>query len=315
MKKTLSILIAVALVITLFGCNTGNQTESSADKINVVTTIFPQYDFTRQIAQDKAELTLLLSPGGETHTYEPTPKDIIKIEKSDLFIYVGGESDVWVDDILKNTDTSKTTVIKLMDCIEPIEEEEGDSHAEHDENEEGHTVEYDEHVWTSPKNAISISRAISDALCKIDSANADMYKENEEKYISALTELDNRFADIVKNGNKDTVVFGDRFPFLYFTKEYGLKHYAAFPGCSSETEPSAATMAELINAVKNNDIPVVFYLEMSNQKVADSICESTNAKKLQFHSCQTVTKDEFERGETYISLMQRNADNLEEALK
>ncbi|HHZ06692.1 MAG TPA: zinc ABC transporter substrate-binding protein [Clostridiales bacterium] len=312
MKKTLSLLIIATLLLGLCGCN-NNPNGTQNDKINIVATIFPQYDFARQITNGEASINLLLTPGSESHTYEPTPKDIIRIQDSDVFIYIGGESDQWVDNILQGIDTSRTTIVKLMDYVDITPEEQIGTDDDH-HPETGDDIEYDEHIWTSPKNAIKLTRAISDAICKADGKNADTYKTNTDNYIKELTNLDNEFTEIVKNGTRDTVVFGDRFPFLYFTKEYNLKHYAAFPGCSSETEPSASTMATLIDEVTNNSIPVIFYVELSNQKVADTLCESTGAAKLLFHSCHNVSKDEFNSGATYISLMRANAENLKTAL-
>lgn len=305
--KLISLVLCLYLVtaVALTACGSSSKTQSS--KINIVATNFPPYDFSRQIAGDNANVTMLLSPGAESHSYEPTPKDIVKIEESDVFVYIGGESDTWVENILSSIDTSKTTVVKLMDCVEPLQEETTD-------NTQSDTVEYDEHIWTSPKNAQKMVQTICDAVCKADESHKSDYEANTKNYIADLAALDKEFSDIVKTAKKDTVVFGDRFPFAYFTKEYGLKHFAAFPGCSSETEPSAATMAKLITEVKENNLSVVFYVEMSNQKVADTICESTGAKKLLFHSCHNVSKDEMESGATYLSLMKQNAENLKTAL-
>lgn len=308
-NKLLAVLTAICIIFTFASCNSGK--DKNDDKLNITTTIFPPYDFAREIADNKANVNMLLSPGTESHTYEPTPKDIIKIQKSDIFIYIGGESEEWVTDILKTIDTSKTTVLRLMDYISPLEEDDFDS----EEKDDGHETEYDEHIWTSPKNAMIMTEKIADAICKCDNKNERTYRENEKNYKAKLNELDNSFSNTIKQGNRDTIVFGDRFPFAYFTNEYGLKYYAAFPGCSSESEPSAATMAQLIDVTKEKKVPVVFYVEMSNQKVADTICQASGAKKLLFHSCHTLTKDETDRGENYISIMQNNCKNLKEALK
>lgn len=311
-KKLIAILSVICIIFTFSSCNINN--DESSHNLNITSTIFPPYDFAREIAGDNANVQMLLNPGTESHTYEPTPKDIIKIQKSDIFIYIGGESEEWVTDILNTLDTSQMTVIRLMDYIEPLEEDEFDSEEDLHHDDEGHKTEYDEHIWTSPKNAIIMTEKITDSICKCDKENEELYRENEKKYTEKLNKLDEEFSSIVKNGKRNTIVFGDRFPFAYFAKDYSLNYYAAFPGCSSESEPSAATMAQLIDVVTKENIPVVFYVEMSNQKVADTICEATNAKKLLFHSCHTLTKDEIDKGENYISIMKSNCKNLKEAL-
>lgn len=316
MKKLTAVLLAFALMLSFSACAStpsGSASREDEEKLRIVTTIFPQYDFARQVTGGKAELTMLLRPGAESHSYEPSPKDIIKIQQSDIFIYVGGESDKWVDEVLSSLDTENMRIIKLMDCVDALEEE----HVEgmdvgHEEEADGY--EYDEHVWTSPKNAIKITEKISEAACEADKQNASYYKENTEGYLETLKALDASFTLAVKEAKRHVMVFGDRFPFRYFTDAYGLTYYAAFPGCSSETEPSAATLRFLIDKVRDEKIPYVFTIEMSNQKVADTICEQAGAKKLLFHSCHNVTKEEFENGATYVSLMQENYKNLLAAL-
>lgn len=324
MKKFLSVIImSVMLVATLCACgnskNSASKTQSGSDdsngKISVVTTIFPPYDFTRQVGGDNVDLTMLLKPGTESHNYDPTPQDIIKIQNCDLFIYVGGESDEWVKDILESDDSKPKKIIALMDCVDAVEEEIVDGmEQEKDEDDDSHKIEYDEHVWTSPKNAIIISKKISSALIELDKDNAKTYEKNTTEYSQKLSLLDSKFQDIVDNAKRKTIIFGDRFPMRYFADEYGLKYYAAFPGCSSETEPSAATVSFLIDKVKAEKIPVVFSIEFSNGKVADTICEDTGAKKLTFHSCHNITQEQFDSGVTYIDLMNQNAENIKEAL-
>lgn len=315
MKKFMTICLTfILLALTLTSCTAqpGGSESAQSGKLNIVATIFPQYDFARAITGDKAELTLLLHPGAESHSYEPSPKDIIKIQKSDIFIYVGGESDQWIDGILSSIDTSSIRIIKLIDCVDAVYEEDLPGMEAGHEEEDGY--EYDEHVWTAPENAVKITQAIGRAACEADSANAGYYQEKTEEYIKELSALDRDFKKAVENGKRKTLVFGDRFPFRYFTDAYGLDYYAAFPGCSSETEPSAATLANLIDKVKKEHIPYVFYIELSDQKVAGTICEATGAKKLLFHSCHNLTKDEFESGATYVTLMKNNLKNLTAAL-
>ncbi len=327
--KILSVMLSAALIFSMLaGC--GEKKYEDSGKISIVATVFPQYDFARQIAGDRADITLLLKPGMEAHSYEPAPKDIIRISHCDLFLNVGGESESWLDSVLESAENEKMRIVSAMDCVNGIAEEhsegmtqKGHSHEhEHDEDcEEEHDhehdeeeTEYDEHVWTSPVNAVVIVSEILQALCEIDPANAEYYTANANEYIAQLTELDGSFREIIANAERNTLIFGDRFPLLYFVREYGLNYYAAFPGCASETEPSAATVAFLIDKVENEDIPVIFYIELSNHKVADAIAECTDTKTLQFNTCHNITADDFEAGETYLSLMTANLSVLEEAL-
>ncbi|HHX56933.1 MAG TPA: zinc ABC transporter substrate-binding protein [Clostridiales bacterium] len=321
MKKLLSILMAMSvLCLVLTGCNIGN-TKTESDKISIVTTVFPSYDFAKQIAGDKADVQLLLKAGEESHAYEPSVNDILAIKNSDIFICVGSMSEVWVDKVLDSIDTSKTKVIQLMDNVELLVDGE-DDHDDHDD-EDGHDhedehdhdhSEYDEHIWTSPINAITIAGVINDALIEVDTENESIYNENYNSYVEKLEDLDVKFRDIVEGAKRNTIVFGDKYPLRYFSEEYGLEYMAAFTGCSTETEPGPQTLANLINEVKEEDIPVVFYLEFSSQKIADTICEATGAKKMQFHSCHNVSSDDFNKGVTYIQLMEGNAESLKEAL-
>jgi len=323
MKKFLAILMALILTVCFSTCSKkSNEAESAAaaaGKINVTTTIFPPYDFVRQIAGDKVNLKMLLPPGAESHSYEPTPQDIIAIQNSQLFIYVGGDSDAWVTRILGTLDKDKIKVVTLMDCVETVEEEtvEGMQDDEEEAEEEGAAkqVEYDEHVWTSPRNAIMIVEKITDALCKLDPPNADFFRGNESDYINQLTYLDQEFKDVVNNAKRKEIIVGDRFPFRYFVDAYGLKYYAAFPGCSTETEASAATIAFLIDKVKSDKIPVVFHIELSNDKIADTIAEATGAKVLELDAVHNVSKKDFDSGKTYLDFMNNNVKALKEALQ
>lgn len=283
-------------------------------KINITATIFPQYDFARQIAGESANLTMLLPPGSESHTYEPSPQDIIKIQNSDLFIYTGGESDSWINDILSTINTDNMKIISLTEICETLEEEFTDGMQHEEEHEVSNVHEKDEHVWTSPLNALRISEKISDVLCEIDSNNADLYKSNFIDYSKKLLELDNEIRNIAENSVRKTIVVADRFPFRYFASEYGLEYFAAFPGCAEETEASIPTVSFLIDKVKEESIPVVFYLEFSNHKLADTIAGETGAKPLMLHSCHNVTPEELENGITYTELMRQNEEVLREAL-
>ncbi len=311
MKKTLSITILLAMLCALLsGC--GAQSEPEGEGISVVATVFAPYDFARQLVGERGEVTLLLPPGSEAHSYEPSPKDIIEIQNCDLFIYVGGVSDAWVSDVLESVGGEVRTVT-LMDCVELLEEERVEG-MEVDEDEHEGEIEYDEHVWTSPRNAELICEKIAAALCEVDPEGAEEYGTALESYCAQLDELDAAFTEVVENGVRDTVVFGDRFPLLYFAKAYGLNYYAAWPGCADEAEPSAATVTFLIDKVKAEGIPVVFHIELSNEDMADTICNETGAKKMLFSACHNVTRAQFDAGVTYLELMWQNVDALREAL-
>lgn len=507
MKRSLSFCIALMMAIfCLNGCSTQPQAEMSQSastdnsKLKVVTTIFPQYDFTRQIAGDSAEVTMLLKPGAESHSYEPTPQDIQAVQECDLFIYTGGENDIWVENILESMDDKKPDTLKLVDCVATVTEEivegmehghghehaeieessikdrplsdftgdyqtvlpyyedgtlddyitdqaeenessfddmkqellerytsdyqnisisentvtftdtagkvsaeydysgfktitgedgditsvwyafeitsrtdgipscllfsdhaidrgeHGEEHDEHDEvphfhllygdessdslidienwtpvyfaadasgeqvkeTLEGHSheseEEMDEHVWTSPINAIEIVKKITEILSQKDNTNAPIYSKNSTAYIKQLENLDASLHDVTDNAKRKTILFGDRFPFRYLADEYGLSYYAAFSGCSTETDASAATVAFLIDKVEEDAIPVVFSIELSNVKIADTICETTDAQKLTLHSCHNVSQEQMTSGATYLSIMEENIENLRAAL-
>ena len=304
MKKYLALLLI--LLLALSACGREQETPDES-KIQIVCTCFPAYDFARAMAGNRAQLTLLLKPGAEVHSYEPTPKDMARIEACDLFIYNGGESEEWVEELTE----AKLNAVCMMDCVKAVaESDEGIYKTESGEEE----AELDEHVWTSPVNAMLISREICNALCEADPLNATEYRENLAGYISELTEIDVELRSVVNDAVRNTLVFADRFPMRYFTLEYGLKYYAAYPGCSSETEPSAKTVAYLIDKVRDEKIPAVLYMEFSNQKMADVICEDTDCKKLPFYSAHSVTAEQFDAEVTYIDLMRINIDSLKEAL-
>ena len=351
-------LIAVLIIpiTVLTGCGTEQPSEQDDGRIRIVTTIFPPYDFARAIAGDetKADITMLLSPGEEVHSYEPTPMDIKKIQNSNLFIYVGGENDVWVERILENMGDKRPQTLRLVDLTDTVAEEivegmmeergeheheqeaghvegaEHDFEAEHDHEEadaHGHSShthsgdsseeeheEADEHVWTSPVKAAEITEAIAAKMTEIDPDNAESYTANASAYVEEILKVDVAFREIVDNAERRTIVFGDRFPLRYFAEEYGLEYFAAFPGCSSESEPSASTLAFLIDKVREERIPVVFSIEFSNGNIARAICESSGAVRRTFNSCHNVTREQMENGETYVSLMTENLGTVREAL-
>lgn len=317
MKKRIFLIFLIILLLT--GCAPLQQ---QTDKTKVVATIFPLYDFAREIAGDDAEVKMLLKPGAEVHSYEPTPQDIIAIQNCDVFLYIGGESDEWVRNVLESIDTTHMQVVALMDSVEAAEEAEGgfawNGEHEHNEN-DAHihgeqSMEYDEHIWTSPKNAMLMAEAIGKALQAADRSHADGYESRATAYAEKLRQLDQDLTKTIAEAERNTIIFADRFPFLYLVRDYGLNYYAAYPGCSSEAEPSAATVAAIIEKVNETGVPIIFYIELSNRLMANTIAEATGAEELLLHSCQNVSKEEFDRGESYLSLMNQNIVNLRKAL-
>ena len=309
MKKVKRLIpLILCLCIVFSGCAAREEEEKDSSKLQIVCTNFPAYDFVREIAGDRAQIKLLIKPGAEVHSYEPAPKEVIAIQESDLFVCNGGESEAWVESLVGED----VNVLRMMDCVETVAESGEGIYAAEDERDHEHDDgedELDEHVWTTPGNAAKICYALCDKLCEADSENANEYMLNYEVYNAKLMELDIEIRTTVLNGARDTLVFADRFPMRYFTREYGLKYYAAYPGCSSQTEPSA-----LIDHVREENIPAVLYMEFSNEKMADVICEDTGCKKLPFYSAHNVTAQQFKDGVTYIDLMRMNIDTLKEAL-
>jgi len=311
MKRFLLFCLALSLGLGLFpGC--AAKSAGDGDRLDVVVSAFPEYDFVRAVAGDLAEITLLLPPGAEAHSYEPTPQDIARVRSCRVFVYGGGESDVWLDRILDSEGREGKTVLSLMDCC-ALREEEVQEHMTAGEAEGGGT-EYDEHVWTSPVNAIAITEAVRDALSGADPGNAAAYAANAAAHIEKLEDLDAALRGLAAGAKRKLLVFGDRFPFLYFVREYGLDYAAAFPGCSSGTDVNPSTVAHLIDLVKAEGIPVVFRCDLSAGKIADTIAEGTGAKVLTLWSGHTVSRDAFRDGETYLSLWEKNLEALKEAL-
>lgn len=311
--KIFSIMLIISLIFSFCSCNTSNNDNG---KISVVTSNFPAYCFAKEVCGNNAEVTLLLPLGSESHHYEPTGKDLIKIQNSDLFIYTGGESDTWIDTILSSIDT-KVNTLKMIDCVEllPIGSiSENNANNEKDNTHNDNDVEYDVHVWTSPINAIEITRAISDELCKLDKDKKASYEENTSKYIDSLNLLHNDFITFFDTVQNKTMVFGDRFPLLYFAHEYNIDYASAFPGCSEHSEPSATAIAELIEKINSENISTVYYIEFSNQNIANTISEATGARTALFYSCHNISQEQFDNGEDYISLMRANLNTLKDAM-
>lgn len=297
--------------------------QSGSKPLKIVTTIFPEYDWVREILGDKAdhaEVSMLLDNGVDLHSYQPTADDIIKISDCDLFIYVGGESDGWVEDALKEATNKEMQVINLLDVLgEQVKEEEvvEGMEAEEEESEDEDEPEYDEHVWLSLKNAETLCNAITDALETIDPANKDAYATNAASYLEKLAALDGEYQTVVDNAARKTVLFGDRFPFRYLVDDYGLRYYAAFAGCSAETEASFETISFLAGKVDELRLPCVLTIEGAQHKIAETIVQNTAEKNqsiLPLDSMQSTTSTDVANGTTYLSVMESNLDVLKQAL-
>lgn len=332
MKKIISVFIVTILVICSFtACNqestpsVANVSENSSHKLSIVTTIFPEYDWVMQILGDTAEnadVTMLLDNGVDLHSFQPTAEDIMKISTCDLFIYVGGESDEWVEDALKEATNKNMIVINLLDVLgDSVKEEEVvegmQPEDEEEDEEEEEEPEYDEHVWLSLKNAETLCGSIADALAEADSQNADTYKNNLENYKTQLSELDKKYEETVSSAKTKTLLFGDRFPFRYLTDDYGLDYYAAFVGCSAETEASFETITFLAKKADELSLNSVMTIEGDNHKIAETIVSNTkskNQKILTLDSMQATTSKDVENGTTYLSIMTDNLSVLSEAL-
>ena len=325
MKKFLGVIAAVLSVAIIFvACSNGRSNNENTiknnennTKLSIVTTIFPEYDWVRQILgenQANVDLTMLLDKGVDLHSYQPSADDMVKVSKCDLFIYVGGESDTWVDDALKSAQNKNMKVINLLDVLgNSVKEEEQVEGMQAEEEEEEEGPEYDEHVWLSLKNAKTLCSSIADALCEIDSKNANVYKKNLNEYTKNLDALDKEYQQAVNGAKYDTLVFGDRFPFRYMVDDYSLK----FVGCSAETEASFETIKFLANKVDELGVTTVLTIEDPKHKIAQTVVENTkekNQKILALNSMQSVTNDDVKNGETYLNVMQCNLDVLKQAL-
>ena len=331
MKLTKIIALAgVLLALGMGSAFAAKKAASNENTLKVVTTIFPEYDWAKEIIGEKSgdvKLTLLLNNGVDLHSYSPSVKDIAKISESDIFVYVGGESDEWVDDVLKNLKTKNQKVINLLEVLgdrvkneEIVEGMEHEHHHDYDHDEHGHDHEdeKDEHVWLSLRFAKVLCGAICDALCEKDAANASVYKKNLASYTAKLDDLDGKYAAAVKAGSKNTLLFGDRFPFRYMVDDYGLKYFAAFTGCSAESEASFNTIIFLSEKVNELDLQRVCKIEGGNGKIAKTVISNSKNKKakvLVFDSMQSTTAKQIKKGATYLGAMEKNLEVLKEALK
>ena len=320
-------MLTLTLILTVFcACskNTENpetsentsvsQTEPDSKKLNVVCTIFPQYDFCREIAGDKIDLTLLLDSKTDLHSFEPTSEDILKISKCDLFINIGGESDDWAQDVIKSAQNDSLTVLSLMDTVETHQEEALEGQQAEEDEEKEHKHEQDEHIWTSLKNANLMAQAITDKLCALDKDNAEAYKASCEAYTKKLSDLEKQYADTISGAKTKTLLFADRFPFRYLAEDYGLTCYAAFSGCSAQSEASFETMAFLVNKVKEENLNYILMIDGSDGSVAESVSRQSGAGIKTLNSCQSVPPEDIENGVSYLSIMLDNLAVLREVL-
>lgn len=328
MKKITALLLALFMLVgALAGCGKQNDTNKT-DKLSIVTTIFPEYDWVREILGDKAdnaEITMLLDNGVDLHSYQPTADDIVKISDCDLFIYVGGESDGWVEDALRNAANGNMKVINLLEVLgdsvkteEIVEGMQEEEHEHEDAEEHEHEEEADEHVWLSLKNAKMLVRVISKALQELDPNNKDIYAANADAYVKKLSALDAEYQAAVDAASNKTILFGDRFPFRYLVDDYGLRYYAAFVGCSAETEASFETISFLAKRVDEWKLPCVLTIEGAQHKIAETIVQNTttkNQKVLTMDSMQSTTTQDVKNGTTYLSVMEKNLSVLKEALR
>ena len=327
MKKRIPLLFALAMTVGLLaGCGQQNDTNKT-NKLSIVTTIFPEYDWVKEILGDKAEdaeVTMLLDNGVDLHSYQPTVDDIVKISDCDLFLYVGGESDGWVEDALKIAASKDRHVINLLEALgdsvkeeETVEGMQAEVHGHEDADEHEEEAEYDEHVWLSLKNAETLVNAISKSLQELDPANKDTYSANSKAYAEKLSALDADYQAAADSADRKTILFGDRFPFRYLADDYGLDYYAAFPGCSAETEASFETISFLAKKVDELKLPCVLTIEGTQHKIAETIVQNTAQKSQQvltMDSMQAVTANDAASGVSYLSIMEKNLSVLKKAL-
>ena len=362
LRKSVVFIVTISMILGMAGCGKTTEKEDNY-RLKIVTSLFPYYDMARAVIGDVKgiDLKMTVTPGQDSHSFEPTPSDVIQMENADVLIYNGGSLETWIDTLLDSLNNKNQIQMKMMDYVDVLNEDivEGmdtrfeehdhdehshkednhnkekhkeDSHSEenhkednhsedssndsefHNEDSEGEHEETDEHIWTSPVNEIIMTEKICETLSKALPEEKENFQKNAESYISQLKELDNEFRTIVENAKINEIIFADKFPLQYFAKEYGLKYYAAFPGCGSDMEPSAKTIAFLVDRIKEDNIKAVFYLELSSHIVADAIETDTGAKPLQFNSCHNITQKQFDSGVTYVDLMKENVNNLKIAL-
>lgn len=318
MKKLLSIILAV-ISASLFLCSC-NKNLTKTDGLSIVCAAFPQYDFVKNIIGSEDGLTLLLDDGADLHSYEPSAQDIIKIASADIFIYGGGVSDEWVDGVLQSANNPDLKIVATMDLVDTLKEEyvagmqqENHEH-EHLEAHTGNHGEEDEHIWLSLRNAVKITESLCETICEVYPENAETYRANASIYSKKLISLDNKYNSVIESASRKVILFADRFPFRYLTEDYGLTYFAAFAGCSSESEASFETMAFLIEKSKELSLPVILTIDGSDGSLAETVCEATGAKTAVLDSCQSVSSADIANGTSYIGIMENNLEVIREAL-
>ena len=314
MKKIIKTIVFPSLIAVIFAfamlfsaCSSKSPNNS---KIKIIATLFPQYDFARQIAKDKAEVTLLLPPGSEAHSFDPSANDMINISNSDIFLYTGKDMEPWADRLISGIDNKSLIIKNLSENVPLIKNDHDESENEHDD----HHHEYDPHFWLDPTLASVMVDNILDALCQKDPNNSEFYKNNATEYKSKLKKLDDDFSDVAKNAKRNTIVFAGKFAHLYFVKRYNLNYEAVLKNCSAQTEPSLQKLTYILNFIKDNHIPVVYYEELSLSSTAKSICDNANVKALKFSTIHNLSKEQFDNGITYLDLMNENLENLKAGL-
>ncbi len=301
-RKCLSMLLCISFIICCFaGCARPTPADT---RLRVVATSFPVYDLARAVGGDQIALTLLCDPGTEIHDFDPTPSDLQDLQTSDVFLMIGGESDAWADRLLREKHTGR--VLRLIDTVEALgESEHGHAHGHGDE-------EYDEHIWTSPRNAIALLDAIEQTLAEASPAQAAVFSANSERYREQLEQLDENFRNLVDQAKDPFVLIADRFPFRYFVEKYGIAYEAAFAGCDAANDPSAATMVRLLHTIEAHDLSVIYTIDLSNGRVANALAEQTGVRVTTLYSGQSISRDDFEAGFTYADLLARNLKALRE---
>lgn len=316
MKKTIiSLGILILIVIGMICFFNKNESSSNGDKKQIVTTIYPIYDFTKEIAGDKLDVSMLLSPGVEVHDYEPTPQDIIKIQNSDLFLYMGEELEPWAKTVISGID-NKENLKNAADGISLIEKEKfEEEYGIEDDESHGHEDEkYDTHIWLDPMKSIELVKNITNYLINVDPSNENYYLERSQEYISKIEKLDSDFEDVVKNSSRNEIAFAGPFSYSYFIKRYGLKFVTAYDSCGENGEPSVDKIFNVIKEIKENNLPVVFYKELSSGNIVRTVSDETGAIPLEFNSLHSLTKEQMENGESYLTIMNKNLENLKKAL-
>lgn len=318
-KKNIIIVLLLLMVCTLVGCTSDN----TKDKLSIVTTIYPQYDWINEIIGEENKnitTTMLLDSGVDLHNYQPTSTDIITISRCDMFVYVGGESDSWVDDVLAQAKNKDMIVVKLFDVLSSdlISFEHDDHDEDHEEEHDHNHEEYDEHIWLSIKNAKKVCQFLTEKIKLLDKENEDKYQSNLDTYLSKLDELDSEYQNVINNATLKTIVFADRFPFRYLANDYNLTYYAAFSGCSAEAEVSFETIISLANVIDELNIKNIFIIDGSDGAIANTVKNSTKTKDqtiLKINSLQSMSKKEINEGNNYLTVMRENLNILGEALK